>query len=208
MRAPFRPAEADRSPRPRAAARSRRARPRGLLGAALVAAAILSSACAPTAEATPDAAAQADAAPAAEVAAPTPAPQATAPAHGFGDAIAWRGFEEGLREAAEGGKPMMLVVHASWCPKCKDLKRSFFDPGLVDASRELVMVNVDQDAEPRSMIYSPDGTYIPRVLFIGPDGEVVKELKNGQRSRFHYFYTPGDDLVGMMKQAVAHHGRS
>ncbi|MCA9661089.1 MAG: thioredoxin family protein [Myxococcales bacterium] len=208
MRAPFRPAEADRSPRPRAAALPRRARRQGLVGAALVAAAILSSACGPATGATPDErAAKADDAPAPE-AAPAPAPKATAPANGFGSEIAWRGFEEGLREAADGGKAMMLVVHASWCPKCKDLKKSFFDPGLVDASRGLVMVNVDQDEEPRSMIYSPDGTYVPRVLFVGPDGEVVQELKNGQRSRFHYFYTPGDDLVGMMKQAVARYGQS
>ncbi len=137
-----------------------------------------------------------------------PEPQATAPSHGFGEAIAWRGLEEGLKEAAASGKGMMLLVHASWCSKCKQLKPSFFDPSLVAASRDLVMVNVDQDEEPQSMIYSPDGTYIPRVLFIGPDGEIVSELKNGQRPRFHYFYTPADDLVGMMKQAAARYGRT
>lgn len=139
---------------------------------------------------------------------PTGEPQATAPSHGFGDAIAWRGLEEGLREAAAEGKGMMLLVHASWCSKCKQLKPSFSEPSLVAASRDLVMVNVDQDEVPQSMIYAPDGTYIPRVLFIGPDGEIVSELKNGQRPRFHYFYTPADDLVGMMKQAAARYGQT
>lgn len=144
---------------------------------------------------------------------PTPAPapavrEATAPANGFGAAIAWRGLEEGLKEAEADNKALMLVVHASWCPKCKDLKPVFYDPALVAASERLVMVNVDQDLEPRSMMYSPDGTYIPRILFISPDGQVLDELKNAARPRFHYFYTPDDDLVGMMKQAAQRYGHS
>ncbi len=172
---------------------------------------LLGIACNPgTEEAAPKAAAEqgvaVEATPTPKSAAP--AITATAPANGFGDHIAWRGLEEGLQEAAKSGKGLMLVVHASWCPKCRDLKPKFFDESLVSASRDLVMVNVDQDEEPRSLIYSPDGTYIPRVLFIGADGEVISELKNGQRSRFHYFYTPADDLVGMMKAAVLRLGRS
>ncbi len=158
------------------------------------------------AEATAEKGIAAEASPAQKSAAP--AFKATAPAHGFGDLIAWRGLEEGLQEAATSGKGLMLVVHASWCSKCRDLKPSFFDEGLVAASRDLVMVNLDQDEEPRSLIYSPDGTYVPRVLFIGTDGEVISELKNDQRSRFHYFYTPADDLVGMMKAAALRLGRS
>lgn len=140
--------------------------------------------------------------------APAPARVASAPANGFGSAIAWRGLAEGLREAAAEHKPLMLVVHASWCPKCKDLKASFFDPSLVTASDRLVMVNVDQDDEPQSMLYSPDGTYVPRVVFLDPNGQVDRQLRNQARDRFHYFYTPADDLVGMMKQAIARHGQS
>lgn len=143
-------------------------------------------------------------------AAPEPAPKrvATAPANGWGDEIAWRGFTEGLAEAKKERMPVMLVVHTSWCGKCKALKRSTFqDTALHELSEEFVMVNVDQDAEPDAIDYAPDGTYIPRVLFLDPDGQLDTELKNPRPSRFSYFYLPQDDLVGTMRKALERHGK-
>lgn len=132
---------------------------------------------------------------------------ATAPANGWGEEIAWRGFSEGLAEAKKERMPVMLVVHTSWCSKCKSLKRSTFqDTALHELSEEFVMVNVDQDAEPDAVDYAPDGTYIPRVLFLDPDGQVDTELKNPRPSRFKYFYLPQDDLVGTMRKALERHG--
>lgn len=136
-----------------------------------------------------------------------PRPVATAPANGFGDKIAWRGFDEGFREAAAGGRPIVLVVHAAWCPRCKELKPSFFDPQLAELSDNFVMINVDQDAEPASLKFAPDGTYIPRVVFLDPQGQVDKDLLNPGRSRFKYFYTRHDDLVGIMRRALERHGK-
>jgi protein-disulfide reductase (glutathione) len=136
---------------------------------------------------------------------PPPTRTATAPAHGFGDKIAWRGLEEGLREAAELGRPLMLVVHAAWCPRCKELRPRFFDPVLAETSERFVMVNVDQDVEREGLRYGPDGQYIPRVLFIGPTGEVDADLSNPGRSKYKYFYTAHDDLVGAMKRALDRH---
>lgn len=136
-----------------------------------------------------------------------PRPVATAPANGFGDKIAWRGLDEGLREAAAEGRPILLVVHAAWCPRCKELKPSFFDPTLAALSDNFVMINVDQDAEPASLKFAPDGTYIPRVVFLDPQGQVDRELLNAGRKRFKYFYTRHDDLVGNMRRALERHGK-
>lgn len=153
------------------------------------------------------------ASPAAPISSPSnPAPSsargATAPDNGYGDKIAWRGLDEGLKESAALGRPLMLVVHAAWCPRCKELKRRFFDPAFVAASERFVMVNIDQDAEPESLRYGPDGQYIPRILFLDAHGQVDAGLSNPGRSKYKYFYTQRDDLVGVMQTALERHGKT
>ena len=134
---------------------------------------------------------------------------ATAPANGFGDAIAWRGLDEGLKEAATSHRPLMLVVHASWCPRCKELKPAFGERELVELSERFVMVNVDQDAVPQSLQFGPDGTYVPRVVFVDPEsGRADPDLRNDRRTRTVYYYGPRDDLVGTMKKALSRHGET
>lgn len=133
---------------------------------------------------------------------------ATAPSHGFGEAIAWRTLDEGLAEAKADGRPLMLVVHASWCGQCKALKPVFSESRLRELSQQFVMVNVDQDETPAAHGYAPDGSYIPRVLFIDPaTGSADESLQNPHRERYHYYYGPQDDLPAMMEKALERHGK-
>lgn len=133
---------------------------------------------------------------------------ATIPADGWNDRIAWRGLDEGLREAKQSGMPVMMVVHTSWCGNCQKLKRTFnSDANLEQLSEKFVMVHVDQDAHPEATLYGPDGQYIPRVMFLDQDGNVDQWLQNPNRpSRYRYFYTPQEDLVATMRQALDRHG--
>jgi protein-disulfide reductase (glutathione) len=132
---------------------------------------------------------------------------ATIPAAGWNDAIAWRGLDEGLREAKQSSMPLMLVVHTEWCNNCQKLKPTFARERLAQLSEQFVMVHVDQDTQPQAMLYSPDGDYIPRVLFLDPDGNIDSQLQNpNRRDRFRYFYTPEDDLVARMREALDRHG--
>jgi protein-disulfide reductase (glutathione) len=137
-----------------------------------------------------------------------PAATATAPSHGFNDEIAWRKLDEGL-SAMQGGAPMMLVVHASWCERCKELKTTFASEDLAELSKSFVMVNVDQDEVPRALAYAPDGSYIPRVLFFDPDTQAVDPaIQNPRRQRHLYYYGPNDDLVASMRRALERHERT
>jgi protein-disulfide reductase (glutathione) len=134
---------------------------------------------------------------------------ATAPANGWGEQIAWRALDDALPEAKKERMPVMVVIHTAWCSKCKALKQSSFsDPQLRELSEEFVMVNVDQDVEPKAGDLAPDGMYIPRVVFLDPDGKVDEDLKNPRPSRYKYFYLPQDDLLATMRKALERHGKS
>lgn len=133
--------------------------------------------------------------------------QATIPAAGWNDQIAWRGLDEGLREAKLANMPVMLVVHTEWCGNCQKLKSTFKDTQLASLSEQFVMVHVDQDAQPEATLYGPDGQYIPRVMFLDPNGNIDQQLQNPNRpDRFRYFYTPQEDLVATMREALDRHG--
>lgn len=133
---------------------------------------------------------------------------ATADAHGFGEKIPWEPLEGALAHAKKDGMPVMLVVHASWCKRCKELKPAFSDSEIEALSQRFVMVNADQDLEPKVLDYAPDGDYIPRVVFLSPEGIEDLTLTNEARQRHRFFYTPGDDLAGVMRKALSRHERN
>uniref|UniRef100_A0A2K6SVM5 Thioredoxin domain containing 12 n=1 Tax=Saimiri boliviensis boliviensis TaxID=39432 RepID=A0A2K6SVM5_SAIBB len=97
---------------------------------------------------------------------------------GFGDHIHWRTLEDGKKEAAASGLPLMVIIHKSWCGACKD------------------------EEEPKDEDFSPDGGYIPRILFLDPSGKVHPEIinENGNPS-YKYFYVSAEQVVQGMKEA-------
>ncbi len=131
-----------------------------------------------------------------------------APANGFGDGdITWRSLDVGLEEAKRSGRPLMLVVHTSWCSRCKALKPQFATADVERLAEHFVMVNVDQDEDERVMRYGPDGTYIPRVMFLDPSGTLDPAIGNERSPKFKYFYTSSLDLVKSMHVALQRHGK-
>lgn len=142
-------------------------------------------------------------------AAPAKAPEpATAPANGWGEKIAWREFDEGFEIAKREQKPLMLVVHTSWCSKCKALKPTFAKPEFEKLTEQFVMVNADQDIVGKALAQAPDGEYIPRILFFSPEGELDTSIQNDRNPRFRYYYSPADDLMARMRSALEAHGQA
>lgn len=93
-------------------------------------------------------------------------------------------------QSADSGKPIMLVVYADWCPRCKELIPVFTEGEVVEASKGLVMVKADNDEKPDwLMAYADQGTYVPRIFFFGADGNLRTDLTSGH-PRYPFFYTP------------------
>lgn len=116
--------------------------------------------------------------------------------------IAWRGLDEGLREARRTGRPLCLVVFTQTCPHCRNYSQVFRDPRVVERAKQFVMVKLDQDAADRDAHrFAPDGAYIPRTLFLSPDGEMQTTI-HAARNKYVHFYderNPISLLNGMTK---------
>ena len=121
-----------------------------------------------------------------------------------GAEIAWRDIGSGIKESVKTGKPVIMVFHAPWCSACKKYRTVFKDPAIVEAARSFVMILIDADADKYANgAFSPDGTYVPRTLFLDTEGNV--------RSEFHGATDPEhphtidisrpDELLALMKKA-------
>jgi protein-disulfide reductase (glutathione) len=127
------------------------------------------------------------------------------PSHiAWGDAIAWRDWDGALRAAKAENKSVCLVVYAEWCPMCKELGPEFARPDVAHAAEPLIMVRQDQDKAPPWLKerFGQYGDYLPRVLFLDPNGEVRTSLQSGH-PRYPYFYAPlvTDRLIANMRAA-------
>lgn len=85
--------------------------------------------------------------------------------------IAWSyDFEEGMAQAKESGKPVMVDVFATWCAPCKLLDETVFSRAdVAEASTDFVAIKVDGDKFPQ--VKDKLGvTGYPTVVFLRGDG--------------------------------------
>ncbi|XP_060085660.1 thioredoxin domain-containing protein 12-like [Ylistrum balloti] len=122
-------------------------------------------------------------------------------ARGWGNDIAWVKLDDGLIQAKKENKPVMLIIHKSWCGACKSLKPKFeASQAIKEVSQEFVMVNAEDDEEPGDSKFTPDGGYIPRIFFLDSDGNVLNDHYNKDgNSQYKYYYYSPDHIVKSMK---------
>jgi protein-disulfide reductase (glutathione) len=120
-----------------------------------------------------------------------------------GAEINWRDARSGIYEASKTGRPVIMVFHATWCTVCKRFRQVFKDPAVVAASRDFVMILVDADKEKEiNGAFQPDGSYVPRTLFIDSDGNVSDKLVGTDPQYPHSINVDKpDELLALMKKA-------
>jgi protein-disulfide reductase (glutathione) len=127
---------------------------------------------------------------------------AASASRGFNDDIAWINDLEAAKK--EASKPVLVLIHKTWCGACKALKGAFAgSAALAEASSDFVMVNLEDDEEPGDEAFKPDGGYIPRILFMHK-GEVDATIINaGGNPKYKYYYSTVDQVLASMKAAKA-----
>lgn len=127
-----------------------------------------------------------------------------APGNGLGEAYTWTPWKEAKALAAEQNKPIMLVIHKTWCGACKNLKPLFAESKAIQREAgAFILVNTQDDEEPGESMFKPDGGYIPRILFLNPAGEVMTDVFNAAGNpKYKYYYTDGESIATAMHTAA------
>lgn len=122
-----------------------------------------------------------------------------------GSQINWRDIRSGIYESSQTGRPVIMVFHASWCPSCKKYRSVFFDPRIVDASRNYVMILIDADNDKVSNgAFAPDGTYVPRTIFLDSNGNIQSQLRGAGDPKYPHSIdiNSPDELLALMQKGA------
>ena len=134
------------------------------------------------------------------------------------EAVRFVCFKQGLvtdhqiqakEKAKEQGKPIVALVHKTWCGACKALKKDFASGGegvnrVIQASKNYVMVNLEDGESDGLKELEPEGAgYIPRVVFFDPEGKPRPEIKSKANPQYAYFYPNAASLADMMEHSAS-----
>ncbi|TRY74661.1 hypothetical protein TCAL_00714 [Tigriopus californicus] len=124
--------------------------------------------------------------------------------NGWNSNINWVGtWDEALIQAQQENKPIVAVIHRTWCGACKALKPHFVaSPEIEGLSQNFVMINSHDEADFTDDKFSPDGGYIPRILFFDAQGQLMADIVQ-RTDKYMYFHSQPDTIVQAMKTALS-----
>ncbi|XP_068603275.1 anterior gradient protein 2 homolog [Brachionichthys hirsutus] len=122
---------------------------------------------------------------------------------GWGDQLVWaQTYEEALYWSRSRNKPLMVIFHLDNCPHSQALKKVVAEDNEIQRTldEDFIILNLVYETVDKNL--SPDGQYVPRILFIDPSMTVRADL-NGRYSNRMYAYEDQDLklLIKNMKNA-------
>ena len=122
--------------------------------------------------------------------------------NGFGENVNWIDYEAALADTL---KPTLVILHKSWCPACKSLKPKILESSEFEKlSGKFSLVNVKEDNPVHDLAeFNIDGTYIPRVFFLDPDGKVLSDIANANGNpNYKYYHYQVSTILDAMKKVL------
>uniref|UniRef100_A0A672HLA9 Anterior gradient 2 n=1 Tax=Salarias fasciatus TaxID=181472 RepID=A0A672HLA9_SALFA len=110
---------------------------------------------------------------------------------GWGDQLNWaQTYEEALSLSRSTNKPLMVLFHLEDCSQCDALKQALAHDDEIQRilDEDFVVLNVIETVDQNM---SPDGKYVPRIMFVDPSMTVRDDII-GRYSNRLYAYEPGD----------------
>uniref|UniRef100_A0A3Q0S881 Anterior gradient 2 n=1 Tax=Amphilophus citrinellus TaxID=61819 RepID=A0A3Q0S881_AMPCI len=118
----------------------------------------------------------------------------------WGDQLIWaQTYEEGLYWS-RSNKPLMVIFHLEDCPHSQ-LKKVFSEDNEIQKilDEDFIVLNLVYETTDKHL--SPDGQYVPRLLFVDPSMTVRADVTGRYANRM-YAYEPGDiKLISNMQKA-------
>ncbi|XP_061111157.1 anterior gradient protein 2 homolog [Conger conger] len=111
---------------------------------------------------------------------------------GWGDELMWtQTYEEALYKAKSSNKPLMVIFHLEDCPHSLALKKAVANSKEIQklADDDFILLNLVYETTDKHL--SPDGQYVPRILFVDPSMTVRADI-TGRYSNRMYAYEPSD----------------
>ncbi|XP_068560498.1 anterior gradient protein 2 homolog [Cebidichthys violaceus] len=111
---------------------------------------------------------------------------------GWGDQLIWaQTYEEALYWSRSRNKPLMVLFHLEDCPHSKELKKTLSEDTAFQRmlDEDFVVLNLMYETTDRHL--SPDGQYVPRIIFVDPSMTVRADI-GGRYSNRLYAYEPTD----------------
>jgi thiol-disulfide isomerase/thioredoxin len=118
-------------------------------------------------------------------------------------AIAWTTSEAGLTSMKSRSRPGIVVLQGDWCGHCRAYSGLFRSPAIQELMTHFEPILVDSDS-PEADAFRKTGSYVPRTLFLRPDGSVDATLV-APHPRFPHFFSVKDEqeLILTMKTAAS-----
>mmetsp|Transcript_88981 Transcript_88981/g.207086 ORF Transcript_88981/g.207086 Transcript_88981/m.207086 type:complete len:154 (+) Transcript_88981:45-506(+) len=108
------------------------------------------------------------------------------------------------KEVQAQQKPGLVFVTQPWCGACKSLKGSVNkDANVKKLMDKFVVVHAAEDQGKQWQAPGKDDSYIPRVYFLSPGGEMLDQP--GPNGKFAHFFGTADALHNAMKDVLQKH---
>ncbi|XP_029022081.1 anterior gradient protein 2 homolog [Betta splendens] len=115
---------------------------------------------------------------------------------GWGDQLIWaQTYEEALYWSRSKNKPLMVIFHLEDCPHSQAMKKAFSENNEIQRTldEDFIVLNLVYETTDKHL--SPDGQYVPRLIFVDPSMTVRADITGRYANRMYAYETSDTKLL-------------